>query len=422
MVSIGRSENKNYIKLEHKPGKENIIHKNHDSFAKLIKARGEFALIAAGEVLKDKQINSFISGNKKIDKKTINNIDKRAKTLQEKHREQLTKKPKKDEAREHVGVLRKSLSKEEVDEGLTSSEVHSLITDEMRGLTPEEEYYQIMANKVAYADWNIGDVIEDPSYEGGEYKVKDVIKNDKGLQIVVLVPVIETDPPDPPIFACRGTLNMPNVVDDLGKVIGKSGLTPSLDRVEEQFGTLTERYGSAVICGHSLGGAIAQILTAKYCDRSTEDGQPWIKKCLHFNSPGCGKKTAKEYATKKKELLDPPEVIAWHQGKDVVYKAGGPHLEADKELIVIKKWKKNVVKQILAAHSDLSIKEQRTDQHRMKVRGPHKEKRVLAVGVEGVRDSVRNVASLGIKTMAVTPHDRAIERTDKLRTFIAMET
>jgi pimeloyl-ACP methyl ester carboxylesterase len=323
-----------------------------------------------------------------------------------------------------IEEFRQYLSESDVErEDEISEETQGLITEETTGLTPEEEYYQIIANTVAYAEWNIGDILEDPTYEGAKYKVQDVIKNNKGLQIVVLAPLGKTDPPNPPIFACRGTLNMANVVDDLGKVIGKQGLMPSFSQIEQQLEELTEKYGSAVICGHSLGGAIAQILTAKYCDRLTAEGKPWVKKCIHFNAPGCGKKITKEYATKKRGLEDPPEIIAWHQGKDIVYKAGGPHLEADKELIVIKKWKKNVVKQILTAHSDLSLQRQRTYGQRLKVKnyqkGLSKEKRKgVAVGVEGVRDTVRHVTSTGIKKMITTPQEQAIVRADKLRAFI----
>ncbi len=193
-----------------------------------------------------------------------------------------------------------------------------------------EDYYQIMGCKFAYAHWEKGDIISGPHAKLSDYEVYEVISNKKGLQIIVLKPLDETSAP---IICCRGTTkhNLHNLVDDFNKNIGQYSLEDSKEHILTTLQQVAQKYGPVVIAGHSLGGAIAQHLTAEYCDQKTSSGQPLIKSTYLYSAPGPGKEAAEKYEQKRKNLPEDkrPKVFEYYDSRDVVVLAGGSHLKAD---------------------------------------------------------------------------------------------
>ena len=190
----------------------------------------------------------------------------------------------------------------------------------------ELEFYRICGSQISYESWNKGDAI---GHAG--YKVDEVITNKLGLQIVVLVSEIAGNPP---VFCCRGTENVQNIIDDLGKNIGEYGFEPSRDQIEDTLIRLLKDHGPAVITGHSLGGALAQIIAATFTQATSKKYQSSIiKEVYHFNAPGVGERYASMYDKSKLICLSrgcaPPIVHSARHNRDIVYHAGGKHIEAN---------------------------------------------------------------------------------------------
>lgn len=197
-----------------------------------------------------------------------------------------------------------------------------------------EDYYQIMGCVVSYGKWKEGDIITGPHPNLSDYKVNKIIKNDKGLQIVVLTP-LTPDQNLSPIFCCRGTTHNPHtLIDDLNSHIGQYSVMDSKKTILETLEEITKEHGSAVITGHSLGGAIAQVITANCCNLKNAHSKPLIKSLYHFNAPGVGKEVAEGYANNIKSIpeIERPRVFKYYHAGDVVALAGGAHLKADVEI------------------------------------------------------------------------------------------
>ncbi len=197
-----------------------------------------------------------------------------------------------------------------------------------------EDYYQIAGCKIAYGAWQVGDKILGPHPDLPDYQVHKIIKNKKGLQLVCLIPT--TPNPDcGPIICCRGTTSNPhNWVDDMKKNIGLYSVGDSLEEVSETLKEMTNEYGPSVITGHSLGGAVAQIVTTKCFDACLDQSeQPCIKALYTFNSPGAGENIKQEYKQKKTQhpLLAPTVHYYYHVG-DVVVLAGRGRIPATKKI------------------------------------------------------------------------------------------
>ncbi len=184
--------------------------------------------------------------------------------------------------------------------------------------SPEDqkvEFYRICGSQISYEHWKPGESI---GYLG--YHVDEVIRNTKGLKIVVLV---SNEKNRPPILCCRGTRGRQNLRDDLEMNIGKYGYTPSSKQIEEKIKALNTKYGPVVLTGHSLGGAHAQMIAAHLTAHTD------IKEVYHYNSPGVGKKYADMFEKAKKGKEPPPIVYSVRHQNDLIYHAGGRHITAD---------------------------------------------------------------------------------------------
>lgn len=367
----------------------------------------EAGLTAVAQVLKKPEI--YISGEKVISAKEFIQITTKASYLRQKIAEQLKQAelPPDDQHLIDIGKLH----------------THSQTATDQEEL--KEEYYQVMAYQIAYRNAENGEVIPGPSQEAGNYIVSKTITNDRGLQIVVLVPEKKGNPP---ILACRGTYNTENLLDDLSQTIGRRGRKQSSKEIKSTVEQVAKKYGPIVVCGHSLGGGIAQAITAKFASTIlNKDGtkMPVIKTCYHYNAPGCGRKVAKKYARRKEMLKksDPtiilPQVVSWRQSMDIVSRAGGPHLEADKEIVVRKRWELNIFRQFANSHTDLRLSMERPDTstHVKKGRVTTDESYLSHV-TEVTRQTVRKIIKLGLKKIVVNPQKETAKKIEELKKFV----
>ena len=116
----------------------------------------------------------------------------------------------------------------------------------------------------------------------------------------------------------------------MNKHIGQYSFEKSDNQILQTLTEVTKKYGSAVVTGHSLGVAIAQVMTAKFCGLTNPSSeQPLIKSTYHFSAPGVGQVIASEYKNKLKNLPKErqPHVASYYHTGDVVVMAGGEHLE-----------------------------------------------------------------------------------------------
>jgi pimeloyl-ACP methyl ester carboxylesterase len=195
------------------------------------------------------------------------------------------------------------------------------------------DYYQVMGCIVSYGEWKEGETVLGPGHGLPDYKVHKVIKNEQGLQIVVLEPLTKAGIPASPIFCCRGTTaNLHNFLDDLNHHIGDYSFQASREEIGKTLQKLAENYGPAIITGHSLGGAIAQLITATFGDRKTTTGKPQIEAVHHFCAPGVGQQAANRFRKIPKESR--PKVYQYYHARDIVPLAGGPHLPTDKITLI----------------------------------------------------------------------------------------
>ena len=279
--------------------------------------------LAALTVLGD--ITPYLAGSKHLSEKEINQIGNEY----EKIKLQIGKKAKETEEKcalraQKVAMMIYTLRERSIDSSDSISIQKALA-----------EYYQVMGCFVSYGKWKVGDEFEGPRTNFPNYEVGEIIKNSKGLQIVVLTP--NGEGPDglemPPIFCCRGTVstNLHNILDDMNKHIGQYSFQESKEQIREALNDITKEYGSAVIAGHSLGGAIAQVITGEYCDLENDDHQPLIKSTYYYNAPGVGGEIAGEYEKKLKQLDRDkrPKVFRYYHKSDLISLTGGAHLKAD---------------------------------------------------------------------------------------------
>lgn len=300
--------------------------------------------LAAANVLSD--ITPYLSGAKKISKKQIQKIKDKFEDLKTK--------------------MGRSIARREADLAKKAHLLMAMVSNlRDRAINPArpmsfdqvlEDYYQITGCITAYGKWKKGDEILGPHPNLPNYEVDEVIKNRKGLQIIVLKP--KGQPPEgysmPPIVCCRGTVptNPHNIIDDMNRHIGQYSFQDSKDQITAALKRVTEEGETpAVVTGHSLGGALAQLITAECCDQTNALGQPLIQSAYHYNAPGVGDEVAAGYDRKVAQLPEErkPKVVSYHHASDIINLAGGAHLRPDARhevgTLVISK------QQVRAAHS-----------------------------------------------------------------------
>lgn len=91
-----------------------------------------------------------------------------------------------------------------------------------------------------------------------------------------------------------------------GEEVGRSQFESDRKGIEKMIEKATEGGGKAVVSGHSLGGALAQILTAEYPDKVAET--------MVFNSASISIGTAKKY----QKSDNPPKVSLVYNENDLV--------------------------------------------------------------------------------------------------------
>lgn len=282
----------------------------------------QLVLQASVRVLQD--VTPYLMGRKKIDAKQISSIHHEFDKIKEKvFNVELAREAKLAKKAHHLMSMISRLRKRELDEQNPASLL--------------DDYYQLMGCLVSYGNWKKGEEILGPHPDLPNFKVHDVITNEKGLKIVILVPT-KYHKLAAPIFCCRGTVEFEpqNMVDNLNRHIGQYSFPKSRRRILRNLRKVTAQHGPAVITGHSLGGALAQLITAEFCDKVSSTQQPLIKALHYFNAPGVGSTVAKQYKAKRDQLPDDqkPEVVSLYHAGDIVVLAGGAHLEANREKIV----------------------------------------------------------------------------------------
>lgn len=216
-------------------------------------------------------------------------------------------------------------------QGLRADPAFADLTKEGAVKSLFEDYYQISGCKISYAGWKEGDIIPGPHPELSDYNVHKIIKNKSGLQIICLVPT-KQDGHSSPIVCCRGTTgDQNNWVDDMKKNIGLYGFSPSEEIISQTIKELANQYGPVVVTGHSLGGAVGQILTTKLFD---PNGKTSLIKSLYlFSSPGASNAIKQEFLNKKTQAshLAPSVHYYYHTG-DIVVLAGGGRVPATEKI------------------------------------------------------------------------------------------
>lgn len=265
------------------------------------------------------------------------------------------------------------------------------------------EFYRICASQVSYEKWSRGDLI------GDTYQVEGTFYNDKGLKIVILAPLKAGDPP---ILCCKGTTSKQNIIDDLSlSGIGQYSFGPSKDEIKDMLKNLAIKYKSpVVVTGHSLGGAIAQVIAANFSADTVDGKNSLIKEVYYYNSPGVGNKVANLYTQTKAECeskgLTLPKIFGIRHSDDIVFLAGGKHIQTNQDF---KFWHNKRIK-TLKAHSIGRIFEKYNISESSGKRAMHK---VLSVVIESVRTGILGKI-VSVALQATTPSDNTLEKTKRI--------
>ena len=275
------------------------------------------------------------------------------------------------------------------------------LSDEIKLNTMLIDYYQIAGCLISYLPFIEDDTVPGPHKDLPNYKVHKIITNTDGLKLTVLIPEKQIDSILlPPIVCCRGTTeNRKNLLDDLNPNIGEYSFNQSRDKIKETLIQAVETSGGipAVIAGHSLGGAVAQHITAAFprnivsstntLNKTIIEITQLIKETHLFSSPGtkiAETKTVLSDSSFKKELhahgfyleeeinenkheetlIEHPPVFSYIHAADPISLVGGKIYNlTSKQVIGSFDWNQFVnspLKTILRAHSwDKFLSEQK---------------------------------------------------------------
>lgn len=311
-------------------------------------------VVANATVLTFKNYQAYLDGSRKLTPDDLLKIHKKATALVDDARELIVA---------EANAFPISLATEKAVGRLRRSKP-------MEGETPDQfkqylmqNFYYVMGLQVAYGKWDEGAIIKGPHAEMADYQVREVITHPHGLQIVVLFPTNIVDPSEKPtpIFCCRGSCTIHNLFDDLGSTVGSFSFDPAREMIKKSLLEIGHQYGPVVLTGHSLGGALCQLITANFCDIQVDKGHSIVKEVHMYNAPGVGTKTAHQYALKR-EALKPeyrPDVYHARHIHDVVSVGGGRHIQIDYHQDIgewnlpMKPYK--MVKEVIAAHSRIDV-------------------------------------------------------------------
>lgn len=307
-------------------------------------------IVANATVSTLKNYKEYLEGSKKLKRNDLFKIHKKATGLVDEAREILVN---------EANNTPISLTTEKAVEKLRKR-------SPMRGESPEQfkqylmqNFYNVMGLQVAYGKWKGGEIIKGPHADMADYQVREVITHPHGLHIVVLFPINIVDPTEKPapIFCCRGTCTIHNLFDDLGKTVGSYSFYPAQEMIKQSLLEMSDKYGPVVLTGHSLGGALCQLMAANFCDIVDENEHSIIKEVHMYNAPGVGRKIAQQYAAKREALSSEnrPEVYHARHIHDVVSMGGGHHIEIDYHQDM-GEWNlpmkpHTMIKEVIAAHS-----------------------------------------------------------------------
>ncbi len=199
---------------------------------------------------------------------------------------------------------------------------------------------EIFAKDTAYRDWDIGDYVHlDPETQKQELYpdsgyIVDQIWNDlnTGLYALGL-----TNPNEAPVLVIRGTeLTFGDIINDLNaESIGDeqfdqnfkfstASLNPEEERKNESIKDWLDNSTKfrPYVTGHSLGGAITQLIGANYTDNGDE-----LAEIVTFNSPGIDSSESGKFNPSKVE-----GVTHYINVGDIVSMAGQSYLEGEAKL------------------------------------------------------------------------------------------
>ncbi|MFN4174145.1 MAG: lipase family protein, partial [Parachlamydiaceae bacterium] len=253
----------------------------------------------------------------------------------------------------HIEAIKEKGAKlKEKAQSKTELEFRKELKTRLEADSSKEESLEVLFHRGGGRLWQIGEEIR---FQGHIYKVSHVIRNPLGLKLAIFVSDV---PGEKPIIACNGTSDFQNALDDLNRSIGLRAVRGSLSEIEHALHEIVQKYGPVRIGGHSLGGAIAQSITALFCDKKTE-GKSFIAECHYYNAPGPGKMIYKLFLRKsnalKEEGITPPLIRSYRNEHDIIPLFGGPHLPANHAVVVSDPRFRFSIKSILESHKNLGF-------------------------------------------------------------------